>query len=173
MISEELDLTMLPLQNNVYISSSLALTMLGTALTIVLASGCALLDEVNGGNPSDDDAPKSSMTGPKTFCPAGTFVGDIQGIEATARVQWTEQTSYDPSSPVPNETYTLVGGEIQSGPYYYTFKADLYGMSGFGDMVDHTDNSQFRIRVDVGDQGFVLTVNPFADAIQYSFACAP
>src|SRR5437764_13271206 len=78
------------------------------------------------------------------------YVADIHGARADARV------SYEPL-----REYTLMGGEIRSNGIYYTFTADLVGASGFGDMVNHTHNERFRVKIDLTREGLNLTTNPF------------
>src|SRR5947207_12329013 len=80
---------------------------------------------------------------------SGNYRGSINGAEATAHVTF---------EPLPE--HTLMAGEIRRNEYYYTFTADLVGASGYGDLLDHKDNSTIRIKIDVTADGFQLTSNP-------------
>lgn len=60
--------------------------------------------------------------------------------------------------PLPN--FTLVAGEVRSGAAVYSFKADIVGTSGFGEMLDFATNQRFQIRIDATANGFALTSNP-------------
>ncbi len=126
-------------------------------------------------NPSNSDPVSETPSEPTAtgYCPSHTFVGDIGGVQAVATVQWSTEPSFDPRSPILGETYIQVAGEIQSGQFYYTFTAELYGPTGYGDMLDHYDGASFRIQLDVMTDGFYLTANPFGDPAIYAFACQP
>jgi hypothetical protein len=78
-----------------------------------------------------------------------SYRGSIHGAPATASVSFE-----------PLKESTLMSGEIRSAQYRYTFTADLFGSSGYGDMVAHADNSRFRIKIDLTTDGFQLTSNP-------------
>ena len=80
-------------------------------------------------------------------CASGVYVGNLHGLQATARVQ-VEQL----------REVTYVGGEITSQTAHYLFKADLWGERGWGDMIDMYSNERFRIQIDVLPGGFILTV---------------
>jgi len=80
----------------------------------------------------------------------GDYVGDIDGTRAVANVSFE-----------PLREYTVMAGEIRGSNFYYTFKADIVGESGYGDILDHSDNSRFRIKIDLTSDGFTLTSNPF------------
>ena len=101
----------------------------------------------------------TGVTSPFT-CAGNTFSGDIGGVQATAVLTFEEFRDY-----------TLWSGQINSGPYVYTFTADVIGDRGWGDMVDHFDNSRFRIQIDVLPDGFLLTSNPFLQPTTYTFVC--
>jgi hypothetical protein len=79
----------------------------------------------------------------------GNFVGDINGARAVAKVSFE-----------PLREYTIMSGEIRSNNFYYTFTADIVGTSGYGDIVDHSENTRFRIKIDITQNGFNLTSNP-------------
>jgi hypothetical protein len=92
--------------------------------------------------PNESGNPNSTQT-------QGNYVGDINGAQAVANVSFE-----------PLREYTIMAGEIRSNNFYYTFKADIVGESGYGDILDHSDNSRFRIKIDLTSDGFVLTSNP-------------
>lgn len=79
----------------------------------------------------------------------GNYVGDIHGARAIARVTFE-----------PLREYTIMAGEIRSNNFYYTFTADIVGTSGYGDIVDHNENTRFRIKIDMTQNGFDMTSNP-------------
>lgn len=79
----------------------------------------------------------------------GNYIGDINGAEAVARVTFE-----------PLREYTIMSGEIRSNNFRYTFTADIVGTSGYGDIVDHNENTRFRIKIDLTRNGFNLTSNP-------------
>lgn len=79
----------------------------------------------------------------------GNYVGNINGAEAIARVTFE-----------PLREYTIMSGEILSNNFRYTFTADIVGTSGYGDIVDHKENTRFRIKIDLTQNGFNLTSNP-------------
>jgi hypothetical protein len=88
-----------------------------------------------------------------------TYVGDLHGARATAKV------SYEPL-----REYTLMGGEIRSvGGSLYTFTADLVGNSGYATVVDHRDNVRFLARIDLTREGFSLTSNPFGPGMPTTY----
>ena len=124
-------------------------------LGIVLIAGCP-----NTGGPSNSGALGALATAGAGNCPSNTYTGEINGVQATARVT---------VEPLPS--YTYVEGEVTSGQFYYTFTADLPGDRGWGDMVDHSDGSIFRIQIDVVGDGFYLTTNPFLAPTTYIFSC--
>ena len=78
------------------------------------------------------------------------YVGDINGAKAYAIASF--ERVYD---------YVVMAGRIESGRYVYTFKADIVGSSGYGDMLDNSTNSRFRIHVQITPIGFNVTSNPF------------
>ncbi|MGQ0570408.1 MAG: hypothetical protein ACT4P5_12950, partial [Armatimonadota bacterium] len=77
------------------------------------------------------------------------YVGDIHGARANAVVTYERLPEV-----------VAMAGRIQSGSYTYTFKADIVGNAGFGDMLDHSNNTRFRIHVRLTPDGFALTSNP-------------
>ena len=77
------------------------------------------------------------------------FVGDINGARADAVVTFEQLRDY-----------VLMSGEIQSKSFKYTFTADIYGDSGFGEIVSHSENTRFRIKIQYITNGFALTSNP-------------
>jgi hypothetical protein len=79
----------------------------------------------------------------------GNYVGDVHGAKAFASVTFE-----------PLREYTIMAGEIRSNNFYYTFTADIVGTSGYGDIVDHNENTRFRIKIDITQNGFTLTSNP-------------
>jgi hypothetical protein len=80
------------------------------------------------------------------------YMGNIHGAQAIAQISFE-----------PLRDFTVMAGRIQSGPYVYTFRADIVGRSGYGDMLDHYTQSRFRIRIDLDQSAstFALTSNPF------------
>ncbi len=115
-------------------------------------------------------------------CAQGMLFGDINGLEATAFVSADVLrqglgVSLDPSEVFVGNAYIRFAGEIRSGPYSYIFAADIYGASGFGDMVSYADGSSFRIRIDLQPNGFLLATGVFEDDCggtgcgQYLFTC--
>jgi len=125
-----------------------------------------------GGAPGGEagGAPESGAGGVGN-CFAGELVGDVGGVQATARVTFEQlpcSGCVDPTA-----TYLVMAGEIVSGAFYYTFTADVYGASGYGDMLDYADGSTFRIRIDLAGDGFALTTNPFEGlyTTTYVFTC--
>jgi hypothetical protein len=79
----------------------------------------------------------------------GDYVGTINGAQAVARVSFE-----------PLREYTIMSGEIRSNKFYYTFTSDIVGTEGYGDIVDHQQNTRFRIKIELTQNGFVLTANP-------------
>lgn len=86
------------------------------------------------------------------------FCGNIGGAPAVAVVGFEQLREY-----------AVMSGQIQSGQFVYTFKADIVGNSGFGDMVSHAENTRFWIKIDVAGNGFALTSNPLRDPTTYFF----
>lgn len=78
------------------------------------------------------------------------YAGDVNGAKAYATV--TYERVYD---------YVVMAGRVQGGQYVYTFKAEIVGTAGYGDMLDHSTQSRFRIHIQHTNDGFVLTANPF------------
>ncbi len=78
------------------------------------------------------------------------YVGNINGARADATITYEKVFEY-----------VVMAGRIQSGQYIYSFKADIVGASGYGDMLDHSTQSRFRIHIQFTQDGFVLTSNPF------------
>jgi len=78
------------------------------------------------------------------------YVGEINGAKAFATI--TYEKVFD---------YVVMAGRIQSGQYVYTFKADIVGTAGYGDLLDHSTQSRLRIHIQHTNDGFVLTANPF------------
>ena len=79
----------------------------------------------------------------------GNYAGDIHGAKAIANVSFE-----------PLREYTIMSGEIRSNNFRYTFTADIVGTSGYGTIVDHTENTRFQIKIDLTRNGFNLTSNP-------------
>lgn len=134
-------------------------------LFLLLVSSCSSDDDGDGNGDGNNSSSGSA------YCPTNVFVGDISGVQATANVQWSTQPSFTPSSPILGESYIQMAGEITSGQFYYTFTAELYNPTGYGDMLDHADGSTFRIQIDLIANGFYLTANPFGDPATYQFLC--
>ncbi len=134
-------------------------------LCLLVVSSCSGTDDGDGG--SGEGSSNSSSA----YCPNNVFVGNIGGVQATANVQWSTQPSFTPSSPILGESYIQMAGEITSGQFYYTFTAELYNPTGYGDMLDYADGSTFRIQIDLIADGFYLTANPFGDPATYQFLC--
>lgn len=78
------------------------------------------------------------------------YVGDIHGARAQAVVSFERLPEF-----------VLMAGRIQSGSYTYSFKADIVGNAGYGDMLDHSQQTRFRIHIQLTATGFALTSNPF------------
>jgi hypothetical protein len=135
----------------------------GLAL-LALVMGTACVGE-------DDGGAGAGAGGGGGYCPGNVFVGTISGLDATANVQWSQQPSFTPTSPILGESYIQMVGEITSGQFYYTFIAELYSPTGYGDMVDYVGGTTFRIRIDLIADGFILTANPFGDPAVYQFLC--
>ncbi len=145
------------------------------------------------GEPEPPPPPPTAPSDPNTApppeaagsCAQGMLYGDINGAEAIAYVSLevmsqvyfvsTEQAwtaNYGDGS-----QYILFAGQIQSGPYTYYFSADIYGGSGYGDIVFANDGSRMRIRIDLYTRGFIMAVNVFegdcgaSGCAQYAFVC--
>lgn len=138
----------------------------------------------NAGSPPDETVPPTDSSEPPPAlagsCAQGILYGDINGAEATATVEvstLTQVMGEAAGTIYSGTTYVVFAGEIHSGPYGYVFSADIYGASGFGDMVSYADGSRFRIRVDLYPDGFLLATGVFesdcgaAGCGQYVFAC--
>jgi hypothetical protein len=78
------------------------------------------------------------------------YAGNIHGAPALAMVSFERLPEY-----------VLMAGQIRSGQYMYTFRADLVGASGFGEMLSLMEGTRFQIRIDITGAGFALTSNPF------------
>ena len=140
--------------------------MAGRAVSTILVSGLAAAwlavpacTTTPSATPGQTGAVPNNLSG-TTDAPCGTYVGDINGVEATATISIEQLPEY-----------VLMSGEITSGTFYYTFTADIIADRGWGDMVDHFDGSRFRVRIDVAADGFLLTANPFLAPTTYSFSC--
>jgi hypothetical protein len=126
----------------------------------VLASGCA----VNAGNGT------GAANGGIPGCPSATYVGDLHGAPATAKL----------SAEVLVET-TYVGGTIESASAFYSFKGELgtdpytkqINDSGFADVLDHNTNQRFRAKLTFHGNGFEFLANPFegTHTTAYRFVC--
>jgi hypothetical protein len=77
------------------------------------------------------------------------YLGNINGARATAVVSYERLPEY-----------TVMAGRIESGRFVYTFKADLVGAAGYGEILDHTSKTRFQIHIQLTQTGFVLTSNP-------------
>jgi hypothetical protein len=77
------------------------------------------------------------------------YVGNINGARATAVVSFERLPEY-----------TVMAGRIQSGRYVYTFRADIVGAAGYGEIVSHAENTRFQIYIQLTQTGFALTSNP-------------
>lgn len=87
------------------------------------------------------------------------FVADLHGAPATAIVTFEKLYSY-----------VLMSGQIRSAQAAYTFRADIYGDGGYGEMFDEYRREQFRIQVqNLSAEGFVLTSNPLLSPTHYYF----
>jgi hypothetical protein len=64
------------------------------------------------------------------------YIADLHGAPATADITFQQLYSY-----------VLMSGEIRSTQGTYTFRADIYGDSGYGDMVDVYQRERFRIQI--------------------------
>jgi|GEM_PF-2876439 len=104
----------------------------------------------SGGNPESPNGNQGT--------PSGSYVGNINGAEAVANVSFE-----------PLREYTIMSGEIRSSNFYYTFTADIVGSSGYGDITSHNDNERFRIKIDLTQDGFILTSNPFGPGTPSSY----
>jgi len=116
-------------------------------------------------------------------CTQGLFYGEINGLAATAQVEMEllrqVNTLEDPRNWTlyGGDAYVLFSGAIRSGPYAYVFTADVYGASGFGELVSNADGSTIRIRIDLFRGGFAIATNVFEGdcgergCAQYLFAC--
>jgi hypothetical protein len=108
------------------------------------------------------------------------LVGEINGLEATAFVSTELLNQFlivDEGGVSAGGAFLLLSGEIRSGPYTYSFIAEIDGGSGYGDLVDQVDGARTRIRIDLYTNGFVMTTNVFEGghgdegSAQYAFAC--
>lgn len=113
-------------------------------------------------------------------CAQGMLVGEINGLEATAFVSTELLNQFlivDEGGVSAGGAFLLLSGEIRSGPYTYSFIAEIDGGSGYGDLVDQVDGARTRIRIDLYTNGFVMTTNVFEGghgdegSAQYAFAC--
>jgi hypothetical protein len=87
-----------------------------------------------------------------------SFVGDIHGARALAAVSFERLYNY-----------VLMAGQIRSGQFFYTFRTELVGASGFGEMLNHLDGQRFQIRIDLMPAGFALTSNPFGPGMPTTY----
>jgi hypothetical protein len=78
------------------------------------------------------------------------YGGDIHGARALAAVSFERLYNY-----------VAMSGQIRSGQFLYTFRAELVGYSGFGEIVSHVEGTRFQIKIDLTPTGFALTSNPF------------
>lgn len=79
------------------------------------------------------------------------FVGDLQGMQAVAVVEFEQLYSY-----------VVMEGEVKSRTGRYTFSADIYGDGGYGEMVDRMTGDSFRVQIqNLSPAGFALVVNPY------------
>ncbi len=126
----------------------------------------------SSGGSSDGSGPGSDAGG-TSYCPGGTFVGDLQGLQATAQVTFSESIHFDSDSNTFDVSYVQMGGEVTSSVAYYLFAADLYGYAGYGDMTDVYGGETFRIYIQLTASGFVLTTNPYEGlySTSYVFSC--
>lgn len=117
--------------------------------------------------PNTPTAPPAQATAPVGGCNNGRYVGDLDGIQAQANLQF----EFVQPDAITQALY--IGGEVNSGVAYYTFTAEIRnGSRGWGDMVDHSDGSRFQIQIDLYTDGFLLTANPFGPGpTQYVFTC--
>jgi len=122
------------------------------------AGGGVPANDPGAGNAGTPTAPGAGIT--IGDCATNTYVGDLHGAQATARLV---------IEPLPN--YTYVEGEISSDFAYYTFTAEIIGDRGWGDMLDHLTLERFRVQFDVAPNGFYLTSNPFLAPTTYIFTC--
>jgi hypothetical protein len=67
-----------------------------------------------------------------------SYVGDIHGARALAAVSFERLYNY-----------VVVSGQIRSAQFLYTFRAELVGYSGFGEMVSHVEGTRFQIKIDL------------------------
>jgi hypothetical protein len=113
---------------------------------------CVLLLAIAAaGRPAEGaDGQKSRSPVVRVQVLSATYVGNIQGAAARASVSFEQLPRY-----------VVMAGQIQSGQFSYTFRADLVGPSGFGEIVSHGEGTRFQIRIDLTQAGFALTSNPF------------
>jgi hypothetical protein len=112
------------------------------AMSLVLvAAGCGV---VLGGAPQGGQAADTAQV------KHVKYTGNIHGAPAVALV------SYEP---LPN--FTVMAGEVRSNGFLYTFTANLVGSSGYGNVLDHQQNTTIQVRIDVTQNGFTVTTNPF------------
>lgn len=131
----------------------------------------------SGDEPNGSNEPPPELAG---SCAQGVLYGDINGAEATAIVEvstLTQVMGEAAGTIYSGATYAVFAGEIHSGPYAYIFSADIFGSSGYGDMVSYADGSSFRIRIGLYPDGFLLATGVLesdcgaAGCGQYVFTC--
>lgn len=110
---------------------------------------------------------KAPIGGGGGGCGSGHYVGNLDGIQAQAALQF-EVVRPDAIS----ETI-YVGGQVLSPVASYLFKVDIRnGQTGWGEMIDESSGETFQIQIDLFTEGFLLTANPFGPGpTQYAFTC--
>jgi hypothetical protein len=86
------------------------------------------------------------------------YAGDVHGARAVAEVTYERLYSY-----------VQAAGRVQANQYVYTFLVELVGSAGYGEMVDHANNTRFKIHFRLTNDGFVLTANPFGPGTPSSY----
>ncbi len=139
---------------------SLISTLLALILILLPVLACKVpRNDTRGGQGQRGNRETPQGDG-NTEIPSGNYVGNINGAEAIANVSFEDLRDY-----------TIMAGEIRSSKFYYTFRADIVGSSGYGDVVYHNENIRFQIKIDLTPDGFILTSNPLGpnESASYKF----
>lgn len=146
--------------------------LVGLGALAACDSGSGPSDGTPNGAGADANPPAA---GGGTWCPSSTFVGDLQGVQATVTAQFSVSPNFHAASGTFDGKYIQMGGELVSPNAYYVFYADLYPYAGYGDMIDGASGESFRIYVELKADGFWLVSNPFEGlySTTYEFLCAP
>jgi hypothetical protein len=61
--------------------------------------------------------------------------------------------------------------KITSGAISHTFSTELIEDRGYADMVQSLTGTRTRVRVELTADGFLLTLDPSGQPVQYRFTC--